>query len=192
MIPTQNTPEWKEWRKTKIGASDAAGVMGLSPWTSPHQLYEEKLGLRPEKYMSDAMIKGHNLEERARVCYEIETGLFIYPTVKIHPAWDFLIASLDGITLDGKTIVEIKCPGQKTISMAEKGEIPIHYQCQMQHQMFVTELDSCDYFVYEEVYDGIIQNTWRITVARDEKFIAEMVTAELEFYECLITKEWKK
>lgn len=182
MIPTQNTDEWRAWRKDKIGASDAAAVMGLSPWTTPLQLWEEKLGFRPDKDLSYAMARGVELEEDARRYYENVTGNFVYPHVMIHPHADWCIASLDGITLDKKIICEIKCPGKKTIDMAKGGEIPDHYRCQMQHQMMVCELFVCDYFCY----DG--ENGYLIKLEADEKFISELYQKEIEFMENLKNK----
>jgi putative phage-type endonuclease len=179
MIPTQNTPEWRAWRKNKIGASDAPIIMGISPWMTPLQLLEEKLGFRPEKNLSYAMARGIELENSARQEYEKISGNFVYPIVVISHEFDWCIASLDGITLDNKCIVEIKVPGKKTIEMAENGIIPEHYKCQMYHQMFVTGLDSCDYFCY----DG--KQGYLICLKKDEEFIDKMIMAELEFMECL-------
>jgi len=186
VIPTQNTDSWREFRKSRIGASDSPIILGLSPWTSPYELWEEKLGLRAEKDLSHAMTRGIDLEEEARNCYQQMTGEFVFPIVKIYPIEEFLIASLDGINLEGTRIVEIKVPGKKTVDMAIKGEIPIHYQCQMQHQMLVTGLETCDYFCYDGTKGYLIQ------LQRDDGFIDHMIAEEIHFYECLTKKEWKK
>lgn len=39
-----NSPEWHELRKTGIGGSDVASIVGLSPWTSPFALWAKKTG----------------------------------------------------------------------------------------------------------------------------------------------------
>lgn len=182
MIPTQNTPEWLEWRKTKIGASDAATIMGLSPWSTPFELYEEKMGLRSPKEFSSAMSRGVSLEEKARWAYEEGTGALVFPQVVVHQAFEWCIASLDGMTLEADRIVEIKCPGKETHRIAEQGCIPEHYMPQLQHQMFVTNLQEVDYFSF----DG--EKGVKITVKRDEKFIQKMIKEELKFMECLYTQ----
>ena len=48
-----NSPEWLAFRRKGIGASDAAAVLGLSKWTTNVELWEEKVGLRQPKNLSD-------------------------------------------------------------------------------------------------------------------------------------------
>jgi len=45
VILRQNTPEWLEVRKTKLGASDAPAILGISPYKTAYQLFLEKMGL---------------------------------------------------------------------------------------------------------------------------------------------------
>ena len=172
----QNTAEWLEFRRSKIGSSDAPIIMGKSPWKNPHQLWEEKAGLRTASFESRAMQRGQQLEPEARKLFELKTGLVVWPDVLIHPSHNFMIASLDGITMDGKTAVEIKCPGAKTHQMALDGEIPEHYRIQMQHQMMVAGLDTMFYFSY----DGT--NGVTLKVARDQALIDDLAGHEIEFH----------
>ena len=37
--------EWLAWRRSGVGASDAAGVLGISPWGSPWAVWADKVGL---------------------------------------------------------------------------------------------------------------------------------------------------
>ncbi|NGX60488.1 MAG: hypothetical protein KR126chlam3_01663, partial [Chlamydiae bacterium] len=175
----QNTEEWLEFRKMKIGSSDAPIIMGKSPWKTPQQLWEEKMGLRESSYESTAMHRGKHLEPAARKAFEKETGLVVWPNVLIHPEHEFIIASLDGITMDGKAAVEIKCPGQKTHQMALNGEIPRHYQIQMQHQLAVTGLKEMFYYSY----DG--QRGVTLKVQRDNALIEALFEKEQEFFCCM-------
>jgi predicted phage-related endonuclease len=82
------------------------------------------------------------------------------------------------LTADLKNAVEIKC-GKASHKLAEKGEIPIYYRAQLQHQMFVASLDEIDYFSFDGT-NGIL-----LTVKRDDDFINEMVDMELEFWYCV-------
>lgn len=174
----QGTREWEEFRKRKIGSSDAPVIMEMSPWKTPYMLWEEKLGFYEEK-MNFAMQKGKDLEETARKLYEQESGRSVVPMVLQHPEYDFLIASLDGITFDMKNIVEIKCPGKKDHSLAQCGIIPQKYFPQVQHQLMVTGLDMAHYFSYFEG-DGVI-----VEVPRDQKYIDKLLKKEIEFVACL-------
>ena len=107
----QQSNEWLELRKNKIGASDAPVIMHVSPWKTPYQLWEEKLGLK-ESFSSSAMKRGLEMEESARKAFEKETGLVVFPQVLFHKEHEWMMASLDGIDIEGKNIVEIKCPGK--------------------------------------------------------------------------------
>ena len=45
VIICKDRAEWLEARKDGLGASDAAALLGLSPWKTNVQLWEEKCGL---------------------------------------------------------------------------------------------------------------------------------------------------
>ena len=47
------SPEWKAFRRTGIGGSDAAAILGLSPFKSNIEVWEEKVGLREPGDISD-------------------------------------------------------------------------------------------------------------------------------------------
>ena len=54
-----------------------------------------------------AMVRGTELEPAARAAYEVRTGAVMQPLVMRDGPYS---ASLDGITLDGGLILEVKCP----------------------------------------------------------------------------------
>lgn len=182
MIPQdQGSPAWREWRKGKIGASDAAACMGISPWQTPYELWLDKMGQSQTKYVSPAMLRGSALEEEARSLYESITGNVVFPEVRVHPDFEWAIASLDGICLHGKILVEIKCPNKATHDKAGDGIIEPHYMAQIQHQLWVTDLDMAHYFSY----DGTMHHL--VTVKRDEEFIKHMIFEEVKMLRCIET-----
>src|SRR5688572_26054998 len=101
----QNTPEWLEFRRTRLGASDACIIMGVSPWNTPYQLWEQKVGLKENDATNDAMRRGTQMEDEARQAFIKETGIFIKPKVKVSKNHEWIIASLDGIDAEEKNIV---------------------------------------------------------------------------------------
>ena len=175
----QGTSEWHALRQKSIGASDAAVILGISPWKTRLELWEEKMGFSTPN-QTFKMLRGIEMEDEARLYYERITGEIVFPKVMIHPEYPWCIASLDGITLNEKRLVEIKCPGRDTIEMAKNGKIPEFYVAQLQHQMMVTNLDNADYFCY----DG--EKGFLITIDRDQSFIDQLLKKELEFYEMMI------
>ena len=144
----QGSPEWHAHRRTHRNASETAVVLGLSPWLTPYQLWQQKLGLtQPE--ITPAMLHGTHLEPAARAAYEQLTGVSVKPLVLVDGEYS---ASLDGFTLAGDRIVEIKCPvkGRDSTlwkSIAER-RLPEHYQAQVQHQLMVSKADVADVFVF--------------------------------------------
>ena len=174
----QQSNEWLELRKNKIGASDAPVIMHVSPWKTPYQLWEEKLGLK-ESFSSSAMKRGLEMEESARKAFEKETGLVVFPQVLFHKEHEWMMASVDGIDIEGKNIVEIKCPGKVDHEIALSGNIPEKYFPQLQHQMAICELDKAYYFSYSDNSSKVI------VVNRDESYIKNMICKEVEFYDCV-------
>ena len=45
LVDTENLPEdeWLEWRRRGIGGSDAAAILGVSPFATARDLYYDKL-----------------------------------------------------------------------------------------------------------------------------------------------------
>jgi putative phage-type endonuclease len=161
----QGSPEWHEHRRKYRNASETAVVLGLSPWLTPYQLWQVKLGLLvPE--VTPAMRRGSELEPAARAAYERQTGRVMQPLVVVDGEYS---ASLDGMTFRGERIVEIKCPirGKESTlwNTVGAGRLPEHYQVQVQHQLMVTKAEAADVFVFDGA-EGILlevasdANTW--------------------------------
>jgi len=100
------------------------------------------------------------------------------PLVAEDVVYPFLSASFDGISADRKTIVEIKC-GKASYLVAGIGEVPDYYYAQLQHQMYIADVEEIDYFAFNGK-KGIL-----INIIRDEKFITEMLEKEIEFWHCV-------
>ncbi len=134
----QGSAEWLEYRRSMRNASETAAVLGISPWVTPYQLWLLKTGRR-EQVVNAAMLNGTALEPEARSAYELETGHVMQPLVMQDGNYS---ASLDGITLQGDLIVEIKVPMRGANSSlwqaVEVGDVPGHYGAQLQHQLMVS------------------------------------------------------
>ena len=151
----QGSPEWHEHRRRYRNASETPVVMGVSPWQTPYELWQYKLGLA-EPEVTAAMLHGSQLEPAARAAYEALTGLVMQPLVVVDGGYS---ASLDGITLGGDRVLEIKCPfkgRQSTLWQAvAAGQPPEYYGWQLQHQLMVAKAQIADLYVYDGA-DGIL------------------------------------
>ena len=131
--------EWLALRQTGIGGSDVAPILGLSPWRSPYQVWEDKTGRGEDQPESPALYWGRLLEDPIRQAYADRTGLTVvkpdcmYSSAE-HP---FMHANLDGIASDGR-IVEFKTSSRDD-AWGEEGtdEIPEYYMTQVQHYLYV-------------------------------------------------------
>lgn len=178
----QGSVDWKNIRAKKIGASDAPAIMKVSKWKTPYSLWIEKLGHTQDKSLSKYMQRGLDLEPIAREKYLENTGIRVAPCVAISDKYPWMMASVDGF--DGnKNIVEIKCPGQEDHNMALSGKIPQHYYPQLQHQMFVFEVEKAFYFSFDGK-DGVI-----LEILRDDSYIEKLILEEKKFFDCVRTLE---
>ena len=175
----QGSEEWLEMRKNKIGASDAPILMGVSPWSTPYRLWCEKLSLVEPRQKTFAMNRGLELEDEARHEFEMKTGLIMFPDVVFSDEFDFMMASLDGIDIERKNIVEIKCPGKEDHEMAMDGIVPEKYIPQLHHQMIVSGLDKCFYFSYTKNSSKVLE------VERSDSYNKVLISKEKEFWRCI-------
>lgn len=145
----QGSPEWHAYRQSRRNASESAAVLGLSPWMTPYQLWLVKTG-RCETRVTQAMQRGTDLEPLARAAYEEQTGLIMQPLVLEAGGYS---ASLDGMTLAGDLVLEIKCPLRGTRSDlwqdVQSGQVPAYYGIQVQHQLMVSGADTAHLWVFD-------------------------------------------
>lgn len=152
----QGSPEWHAYRANYRNASETPIVMGLSPWVTPYQLWLIKTG-RMTQAVTAPMAQGTQMEPLARQAYEALTGHIMQPLVLVNGEYS---ASLDGLTLDGNLIVEIKCPYKGKASAlwqaVEAGEVPEYYQYQIQHQLMVSGAEAAHLYVFDGS-EGLLQ-----------------------------------
>lgn len=168
----QGSPEWLAYRLAKFNASESAAVLGLSPWQTPYQLWLQKTGRSEGCKVNQAMLRGTELEPAARAAYEAQTDLVMQPIVLEAGRYS---ASLDGMTLDGDLILEIKCPLRGTRSDlwqdVAAGQVPEHYQVQVQHQLMVSRAQTAHLWVYDGSR-GLLHE-----INRNEEYMARIQTA---------------
>jgi putative phage-type endonuclease len=145
----QGSEAWLEHRRGLRNASETPAVLGISPWMTPYQLWLQKTG-RTVPEVNEAMRRGTALEPQARAAYEDRTGLVMQPLVLQDGLYS---ASLDGMTLAGDLIVEIKVPyrgqGSTLWQAVEAGEVPVYYLAQIQHQLMVSGAELAHLWVYD-------------------------------------------
>lgn len=153
----QGSDEWRRWRATGIGGSDAP-LIGMPAEENLYgktvlSLWREKMGYAEAQFDATAqahMKRGHELEPKAREEFIKRTGIWIEPVCMQSATHPFMLASLDGINASRDVGAEIKAPAEKMFRlMLEKGT-PWYYKDQIQHQLFVTGAREFYFWAYNE------------------------------------------
>src|SRR5271156_5785312 len=181
----QNTPEWHHWRMQGIGASDAPVIMGETPFKTPRTLWSIKTGRRQEGSVGPAARRGRQLERFARREYERQTGIQMEPLCLVHEEFEWMRASLDGLSFDGSKLLEIKCPlSPRDRASAQQGRIPSQYHAQLQHKLEVSGAERAHYWSFHGT-DGIL-----IETRPDREYAKRLVEAEAGFWQLVKENRW--
>ena len=134
---------WRQARQNSIGASDAAAVMGISPWKTEAQLWDEKANGKTLDFHNADTVRGHRSESHILELYGIETGRKIFSGERIMLMSNhnpFMSCTLDGIdfTDEGNPIIiEVKSVKFSHGEWSDE-KIPDYYFAQLLHQLGVT------------------------------------------------------
>ena len=176
--------EYWDFRKNRIGASDASIILGVSKWKTndgriktPRLLWQEKLGLSSMDCDNAATRYGKAMEQPAREVYESMVGELFTPEPIENEKYPHLMVSLDGLNVTDDRAVEIKNCSAEDHKLAKEGKVPAKYYPQVQMQIMVTELPFIDYFSFHKG-EGVI-----VKVDRDDEYISEMSKKLDRFWE---------
>jgi putative phage-type endonuclease len=191
----QNTNEWLELRKTRLGASDANIILGKSKFKTPNELYLEKINPSVKKSESENTFvqdKGHRLEVKTRAMIEIDTGLDFPPLVVLSENYPFLMASLDGYNAEKRIVLEAKYCGQDDFEKVKSGQILEHYKPQIMQQLLVTGADYSILAVCTENKDSEDKKELKyasVEIKPDLEYMKnELLPAMEKFWNCVQSK----
>ena len=167
--------EWLKMREEGIGASEVAAILGLSPWETPFSLWLKKTHQVPPTEETDAMRRGHYLEDAVVQWWMHETGEQVIKAsaadiIYVHPQFPYMRVTPDRIVKGRKKLLEVK---STAINMGDT--IPDYYLAQVTYQMYVTGIHEAE-LIY--IQGGLTFG--RFIVDYDEafaNFIASEVTA---------------
>lgn len=137
--------DWLAWRREGIGASDIAGIVGVSNWSSPWSVWADKMGLVPDE-QSQRLRIGQVLETALAQLFHEETGLHVIgaQTRAVHRRHRWARATLDGLVAEHGGARGHAAPvagwEAKTDGGSPWTQVPAVYQAQAQWGMLVTGL----------------------------------------------------
>jgi putative phage-type endonuclease len=150
-------------RRLGIGGSDIAALFNVSPFATPLDIYQSKVG-EVEQITSEAIERGNRDEDSILNWYGDKRGMIIKKPMYtfVHPEHTFLRANLDGLSLDNKLIVEAK-----SLSMIKRCEwgkpgtnqVPTHYLLQVAHYCLVCDIDEA-HLVVKWNFSDIENEKW--------------------------------
>lgn len=186
--------EWLKWRKRGIGGSDVSCLLGINKWKSEIELWLDKTNQTNEPPVeNEAMTWGTIMEPIIRNHFAEVTGKTVVELKAMlqHPEYPFMLADVDGITVDDKgnpAILEIKTASEYKRSEWEEG-VPAYYQTQVQHYLCVTGIPKAyvavlvggnSFKIYEVDADPEIQD---MLIAVEKNFwnkVQNMIRPEMD------------
>ena len=162
-----------------IGASEVSGVLGISRYKTPYQIWVHKVSDEIELVENKFTIWGNLLEEPLAQEYVRKTGNLVKTDnkIRIHQKHDNIFANLDRVVVEKRTeengILECKSTVKRVYESWIKNEedcpqgIPLDYYCQIQQQLSVTGFPWCDLII------GILdeRETYIKRILPDKKYI---------------------
>lgn len=193
LVDTENLPrdEWLEWRRKGIGGSDAATIIGVSPFSTARDLYYDKLNIVSAVDEENNWVQkeiGHLLEDLVAKIFSKKTEYPVYQVKKMfyHPLYPYMLADVDYFVRlpDGKTaILEIKTTNYNATGnwwLDGKEAVPVNYEIQGRHYMAVTNIDKVYYCcLYGNTEDEVIIRS----IDRDEAYEDLIITLEGDFWQ---------
>lgn len=178
--------QWLDERRSGIGGSDAAVVLGISPWKTRYQLFLEKRGELPQQPDTWLLRWGRAMEPELRQHYSNLTGreVFLAKGVVRHPVFPWMLCTPDGGIGSGSNgrLLEIKI-SRSADGWGEPGTDDIHptYLPQTQHNMMVTGYPVCDVLFAVYGREPVLYE-----VPADPEIHGMLHEAERTFWECVV------
>lgn len=175
---------WLAKRRSGLGGSEMGALMGFNKYTSPMDIYLDKIGEAPkESEISEAAYFGTRLEDFVAEEFTIQTGLKVRRNnfMLQHKEYPFLIANVDRVIVaegeDGPGVLECKTASEWLKGSWNEEEIPPSYFIQLQHYLAVTgykwgavaSLIGGNKFFYKRI-------------ERDDELIAQMIEVGSNFW----------
>ena len=183
-IPTKNMSreDWLQLRRTSIGGSDVATILGFNKYKSPYQLWLDKTGQIEidASDPSEAAYWGNVFEKTVAEEFTRRTGAKVRNDnhMYFHREYDFLSANVDRQVVGENAILECKTASMFLSDKWEGENIPDQYIFQVQHYLNVLDKE----YAYIAVLVGGQKFQWK-RIERDQELIDIIQERLIAFWE---------
>lgn len=188
MIKTEGITheQWLDERRRGIGGSDSPVILlgDDHPFSTPLELWEDKMGIGTPTPESPAMKRGKALEDLISREFMDQSGYKVRRVNQIlqHPEHPWMLGNIDrlivGVPGRGPGILEIKCPGLKTFGKIKREGVPDYYQIQLQHYLAVSGREWGAFAIFNaELWELV----W-FELNRDDELIEMIIRNGEEFW----------
>ena len=181
LVSTIDLPktDWLKYRKKGITGTDAGAICGLNPYSSAFQIYQDKITDEIEEFDNESMRQGRDLEEYVARRFSEETGLKVRRANAIFQNEEnpFMLADFDRLIVGQKAGLECKTVSPYSSDKWNEGNIPLHYQMQVQHYLAVSGFDC--WYIAAVIFgrEFLIRK-----IERDEELINYLIDIERGFW----------
>jgi len=178
------TEQQLQRRRSGIGGSDVASILGISPWKSAYDVYMAKTSDHRGDDLDgkDHIIFGNLMEPVVREEFARRNNKVVLTSDELfrHPDHDWMVANVDGIIEGENAGLEIKTASEYSgDAWGEEGtdQVPQYYLTQGLHYMAVMGWDR----IYFAVVIG--GNKYKqYVVERDEDAVRSLIAVESSFW----------
>ncbi len=173
----QGTDEWLAFRNNYFSSSEASAMLDISKhMTRDELLFKKYTGIEKEynSYTLNLFQRGHEAEESARRIIEKQINDDLFPAVYV---MSDLMASVDGITINGSIAFEHKLFNLRLHDSVSKGILPKEYEPQCQQIMMVTGASKL-IFVCS---DGTEEKIAQMELMPDNSYFKKLLDGWMDF-----------
>lgn len=203
----QRSANWHEQRKKRLGGSEIASAIGISPYKSRRQLWLEKTDQVKQVDISNLphVKRGIDAEPRCRELVEQIYGRKFPDRVFVHDEHPHFSASLDGFAepgegklFEGCNVFPAWSAEFKTMSLEKhmavsRGEVPDYYEVQCQWNMLLSKTNFCVYASFRPEWDGDPEHDheklFHLVIKANPQRQAELLAGGVAFWRLVTTLE---
>jgi hypothetical protein len=169
----QGSPEWFALRWGRLTGTDFKKVNG-TPAAQRKLAMQKRYELAnpvevPEQLQAKPVLWGKQNEPRAIAQYEMTHGDLVFPAFVVHPEYDFIGFSPDGVGVDRG--VECKCPWNTDIHRSTWSlGMPAEHTPQVQGGMWVLGFDLFDFLSFDPRV-ALPKDLYVQPIRRDDQYI---------------------